>query len=155
VRTWSPATGHGYRTSSGSANPRERSLASKEATPIPESQTNKGALESKRSNQAPGVDVQLGQLAEESFAIHMRFGGEYMDENPITGAPGAFHLSSTGRKERLQMANLASLSTSFKNPAAPEMGGKKDGKGERSPKTPTGGKSRRRKSKAGVTPTSS
>ena len=30
--------------------------------------------------------------------VHMRFGGEYIDKNPITGRPGEFHLSSTGRK---------------------------------------------------------
>lgn len=39
------------------------------------------------------------RMAEESFAIHTRYGGEYMDENPITGKPGEFHLSSTGRKD--------------------------------------------------------
>jgi mediator of RNA polymerase II transcription subunit 6 len=43
------------------------------------------------------------RLAEESFAIHLRYGGEYMDENPIQGKPGEFHLSSTGRRE--QQAN--------------------------------------------------
>ena len=40
------------------------------------------------------------RLVLESLRIHERYGGEYMDENPITGKPGEFHLSSTGRKEK-------------------------------------------------------
>ena len=40
------------------------------------------------------------RLLEESFQLSMRYGDEYMDENPITGHPGAFNLTSTGRKTK-------------------------------------------------------
>lgn len=43
-------------------------------------------------------DVSLEKSMAEAFMIHARFGGEYIDENPITGRPGEFHLSSSGRK---------------------------------------------------------
>jgi mediator of RNA polymerase II transcription subunit 6 len=99
-------------------------------------------------------------------ATPMRFGGEYMDENPITGKPGDFHLSSTGRKEKLQPPVLNPLTIPAaadginKSPAsAPGDKPGKDGKGsgDKTPKTPTGGlsKPRRKKSKTGFTPTAS
>ncbi|CAK7564812.1 MAG: Mediator of RNA polymerase II transcription subunit 6 [Sporothrix epigloea] len=39
------------------------------------------------------------RVAEESYAIHMKYGSEYMDEQPISGRPGDFHiaLASGGR----------------------------------------------------------
>ncbi|CAK7271982.1 Mediator of RNA polymerase II transcription subunit 6 [Sporothrix epigloea] len=39
------------------------------------------------------------RVAEESYAIHIKYGGEYMDEQPISGRPGDFHiaLASGGR----------------------------------------------------------
>lgn len=118
---------------------------------MPESQGNKTATEPKKADQPLN-----SRLAEHSFMIHTQYGGDYMDENPITGQPGQFHLSSTGRKERLQALALPSLNTTLKSPTtvAPD---KKDGKGDKTPKTPTGGisKPKRKKSKAGATPTSS
>lgn len=36
------------------------------------------------------------RLAEESYAIHMMYGGEYMDEQPISGRPGDFHIALAG-----------------------------------------------------------
>ena len=49
-----------------------------------------------------GGDVEVpppppARFADESFAAHLRYGSEYMDQNPITGKPGDFHLTSTGR----------------------------------------------------------
>lgn len=96
-----------------------------------------------------------------------------MDENPITGKPGEFHLSSTGRKPevgrlRIPPAGAASSSSarSFGGGAGADAKVKdeKNGGGggtgtPKTPKTPTGGlpsKPRRRKSKQGSnTPTSS
>jgi mediator of RNA polymerase II transcription subunit 6 len=89
----------------------------------------------------------------------MKYGDEYMDENPITGAPGEFHLSSTGRKEQsrlmipatakgLQMPGKAPpVPTPLKTDIQPE---RKGSKSDKSPKTPGGGKPKRRKSKIGV-----
>ncbi|KAI0852375.1 MED6-domain-containing protein [Daldinia vernicosa] len=152
ARTWSPALGHMYKTAPSTTNNRAQALESKGATPMPEGQGNKAAPESKKTTQSVAVD---SRLAEHSFLIHMQYGGDYMDENPITGKPGDFHLTSTGRKEKLQTLALPNLDTSFKSSALTQPD-KKDTKGDKTPKTPTGmpSKSRRKKSKAGATPTS-
>ncbi|KAI0124401.1 putative MED6 mediator sub complex component [Xylariales sp. AK1849] len=154
ARTWTPSRGHSYKAPPTTTNPRERTLASKEATPMPESQANKGAAEPKKTNQLTALDA---RLAEQSFAIQMQFGGDYMDENPITGTPGQFHLSSTGRKEKLRApTTLNPLTTSFKTPVSPKAADKKDSSKEaKTPKTPTSGisKPKRKKSRAGTTPT--
>ncbi|KAI1636446.1 MED6 mediator sub complex component-domain-containing protein [Biscogniauxia mediterranea] len=153
ARTWSPALGHSYKTTPSTTTPRTRTLESRGATPMPESQSRSkgtsGMIEAKKANQADPNS----HLAELSFMVHMQYGGDYMDENPITGKPGEFHLSSTGRKDKLQ---IPVLTTSFKSPTTSSEPGKKDTKGDKTPKTPTGmSKPKRKKSKTGQTPTSS
>jgi len=93
-----------------------------------------------------------------------------MDENPITGAPGEFHLSSTGRKvaEKLLVPPTAMTMaakggglgagkqpTPLNTKDLPAQ--KKGDKGGKSPRTPGSGKVKRRKSKVagagGVSPT--
>ncbi|KAI5865565.1 MED6 mediator sub complex component-domain-containing protein [Durotheca rogersii] len=155
ARIWSPSLGHVYKSTLNTTASRAQALESKGTTPMPEGQggnNSKVTPESKKTNQ-PVLD---SRLAEQSLIIHMQYGGEYMDENPITGKPGEFHLSSTGRKDKLQTLGLASLNTSLKGPTGPGLD-KKDAKGDKTPKTPTGmpSKPRRRKSRAGTTPTSS
>ncbi|KAI1332076.1 MED6 mediator sub complex component-domain-containing protein [Xylariaceae sp. FL0255] len=165
-RTWKPAQGHVYRTATNTTRSRPRALAeSKESTPMPGQQavTNKGdgTTEARKADtDQEGSDAQLTRLAEQSMMIHLQYGGDYMDENPITGKPGEFHFSSTGRKDKFQAAGITALNTMLKSPAAPDLGGRKakDGKsGDKTPKTPTGGPARlrRKKSKTGQTPTSS
>ncbi|KAI2641603.1 MED6-domain-containing protein [Hypomontagnella submonticulosa] len=158
ARTWSPSLGHVYKAAPSVTNTKTRALESKGATPMPEAQEGtKAAPEPKKTMQSQSAPD--ARLAEHSFMIHMQYGGEYMDENPITGKPGEFHLSSTGRKDKLQALSLPNLTTTFKTPAI--TGGtqpeKKDSKGDKTPKTPTGmpSKPKRKKSKAGATPTSS
>jgi len=94
----------------------------------------------------------------ESLRIHDRYGGEYMDENPITGKPGEFHLSSTGRKEK-PPASKAPSALAQKAGALPALNTKvtenplaKTGKETKSPKTPNMPKPKRRKSKIATTP---
>lgn len=96
----------------------------------------------------------LEKLAEESFAIHMRHGGDYINENPITGRPGEFHLSSTGRKERApQPPPPASQQPAQAQTAAPTLNTKvgeetkKEGKADKSPRTPGASKPKRKRSK--------
>ncbi|KAF7561238.1 hypothetical protein G7046_g2901 [Stylonectria norvegica] len=43
-------------------------------------------------------ELALERLAEELFVLHMKYSGNYITENPITGRSGEFHLSSTGHK---------------------------------------------------------
>lgn len=93
--------------------------------------------------------------------LHSRYGHEYIDENPITGQPGAFHLASTGRVPDKKLAlhsnsQLPPISTGGLSGAA-GAAEKKDGKDNvgpssaKTPKTPSGGsapaKLKRRKSK--------
>jgi len=93
------------------------------------------------------------RLAEESFAIHMRYGGEYMDENPITGKPGDFHLSSTGRKDKAAMPQPgpSSILPNTKAPPGsnPLARDEKSDKGAKVGTMPA--KPKRRKSKGGTT----
>ena len=101
--------------------------ASKEATPLPES------LQSKKSPTSTNSSTFLSsRLLEETLNITLKYGDEYMDENPITGQPGEFHLSSTGRKEAGKLAVPATggkgpLSTATKAPSAPSLKTTDDG----------------------------
>lgn len=106
-------------------------------------------------------EATLQRLAEESFAIHLKYGGEFVDENPITGRPGEFHLSSTGRKDNKAAASAVASASSAATgaqaskgaAAATTAGGAKAGeepkKGSRSPETANLAKPKRRKSKIG------
>lgn len=117
------------------------------------------------------------RLLAESLDLTLRYADEYMDENPITGHPGDFHLSTTGRKG--QQSNLKALpasrsasqsQNSLKTTApptpekvvvdvnVPSVSTRKGSKGDKSPKTPGMPKPKRRKSKAlgsagGISPT--
>jgi mediator of RNA polymerase II transcription subunit 6 len=114
------------------------------------------------------------RLLGESLDLTLRYADEYMDENPITGHPGDFHLSTTGRKGRDNLKALPaskSLSQSQSGvkttaPPTPEkivvdvppLSMRKGSKGDKSPKTPGMPKPKRRKSKAlvsagGISPT--
>jgi mediator of RNA polymerase II transcription subunit 6 len=111
---------------------------------MPDAVVKAGGVTQKSTNTA------LDRLAEESFAISMKYGNEYSDENPITGRPGEFHLSSTGRKEKVTAPQptkgpLTAPTVNTKVPADT----KKDAKSDKTPKTPTMPKPKRRKSKIG------
>ena len=155
IQKWTPARGHAYATPQV---PRASTLEPKEATPMPEGPgggTKPGQPPTKTATEAE----QLSRLAEESFSIHIKYGGDYMDEIPITGAPGSFHFASTGRSDKLAVPQvqpqpqpqpakppvLAPLNTK-----AAEVALAKDAKKTKSPKPGAGGRSKdRRKSKGG------
>lgn len=88
----------------------------------------------------------------------LKYGDEYMDENPITGEPGAFHLSTTGRKdkEKLMVPQVGKgLGSKTGTPAPPPLKTniepQKKSKGEKTPTKSPGVKGpKRRKSKANV-----
>ncbi|KAJ9139247.1 Mediator of RNA polymerase II transcription subunit 6 [Coniochaeta hoffmannii] len=159
VQRWSPALGRVYQNAPPPPPPsnRPKGAESKEATPIPGAtvaappkEVNRTALDSR--------------LAEESLAIYLKYGDEFMDENPITGQPGSFHLSSTGRKDKLSVplgAKAAPLS--LKDTPLPPLNTKvaaenplaRPGKETKSPRSGAP-KLKRRKSKGGTnTPTTS
>ena len=98
-------------------------------------------------------ELSLERAAEEAFLIHMRYGGEYIDENPITGRPGEFHLSSTGRKavpppQVSQQAGIGAMTGPPK--INTKLDDRKDGKTEKTPKSATLPKPKRRKSRVSV-----
>jgi len=96
----------------------------------------------------------------------MRYGDEYMDENPITGQPGAFNLTSTGRKketlavplQKTVVQNLAKTTTTAEPEKPAEVPPTRKGsKSDKTSKTSGAPKPKRRKSKGlssagGITP---
>ncbi|KAI9742059.1 MAG: Mediator of RNA polymerase II transcription subunit 6 [Cirrosporium novae-zelandiae] len=74
------------------------SQASKENTPIPESQGAKSPKQSLVSKNASSADIQEAMLLAESLNLSIRYGNEYIDENPLVGEPGAFILSKVHEK---------------------------------------------------------
>ncbi|RWA08766.1 hypothetical protein EKO27_g6349 [Xylaria grammica] len=165
ARIWSPSQGHVYKMAQ-TTNPRPRNATeSKETTPRPDgkaaSNRATGAPDPKRPDPVLST-FDLVRHAEHSMLVHLQSGGDYEDENPITGKPGAFNLSKTGRTDKLQVPGITALNTSFKSTSILDLGGKKtkdasSKAGDKTPKTPTSGTSKlkRKKSKTGQTPTSS
>ena len=92
-----------------------------------------------------------------------------MDENPITGQPGEFHLSTTGRKEKDKLVVPAAAKGPTTTPNAKQImtptplktdipPARKGSKADKSPRTPGMPKPKRRKSSkvagtGGITPT--
>lgn len=110
-------------------------------------------------------DYQGLQMLAESYNLSMRYGSEYMDENPLVGEPGSFILTKSREPAPPPQPPRLYIKTSApaKSDVAPELKNatpfalaKKSSKGgDRSPITPgTKEKKGRRKSKAvGVTTT--
>ncbi|KAK0383553.1 hypothetical protein NLU13_9464 [Sarocladium strictum] len=161
LRQWRPSVGHVYKlpTPQNQISHRIRGLESKEATPMPE--TKPGQPAASRASEPQHDETALERVAEEAFMVHMRYGGEYIDKNPITGRPGEFHLSSTGRKAvpppHSDPKNAAGGLGAMNGPPAinTKLDDKKDGKAEKTPKSATMPKPKRKKSKMGGTPAAS
>ncbi|KAK0674010.1 putative mediator of RNA polymerase II transcription subunit 6 [Cercophora samala] len=143
AQTWTPATGRVYNQ-----------------TPTAATITPSTQPQSQESRHQSDVGAPTARDIEEAFYLHEQYGDQYMDENPITGRPGEFHLSSTGRAKVNLSAAAAAKPLPVKLPtintklADSPLTSKPTGKETKSPKTPGGpGKLKRRKSsKAAVTP---
>lgn len=156
IQKWTPARGHAYVTPA--APPRAGTLDPKGTTPMPEGAAGGAAAQARTDTKAATQTEVDSKLAEDSFTIHEAFGGEYMDEIPITGRPGDFHFASTGRNDKLAVPPLppAPPAAAVKPPVlaplntvqAAEVASAKDVKKTKSPKP--GSAVRRRKSKAGT-----
>ncbi|KAH8888737.1 MED6-domain-containing protein [Thozetella sp. PMI_491] len=153
VQKWSPAYGRVYQTPKQIEATKARGLESHQGTPIPD-----GVDKASSLAKATDPDLEL-RLMEESLGVQERYGGEYMDENPITGRPGEFHLSSTGRKVNLSapkaagpLANRDSVLPAINTKVGDSNPLARNGKETKSPKTAGMPKPKRRKSKAGATP---
>ncbi len=159
VQTWSPALGRVYETPSTGPTASSTTTKQREATPQPDS-----------TKPTTTTNLPSSRLIEEALGLHHQFGEHNLDENPITGKPGDFQLSSTGRKGvNLSAAAAANLKKAALIPALPTLNTKLGGAGEnplaakptgketKSPKTPGGGGGmarvkKRKGSKAAVTP---
>lgn len=161
---FSPSLGHRYMPPPSNrlkATESQLAQASKEATPLPDAFSNsKKTASSTNTNASNYLDV---RLLEESLNITLKYGDEYMDENPITGQPGDFHLSTTGLKERDKLmvpaTTRTAAPTSSAKPSAPPTPLKTDipparkgSKVDKSPKTLGMPKPKRRKSSKALGP---
>ena len=158
---FTPLLGHTYFPPVSSqkklADSQGAAQSSRAGTPLPDSQASQ-----KAATAASSSSYLDDRLLEESFNLSMRYGDAYMDENPITGQPGAFNLTSTGREKKhvpisLQKKALenqtkaAGVATAV--PEKPEVV-PPTRKGTKSDKGVSGKpKIKRKKSKGGVTPT--
>jgi mediator of RNA polymerase II transcription subunit 6 len=141
--------------SSGSRKTNESQLGqtSKENTPLPDS------LQSakKISTQSNGSSYLTSRVLEDALNITLKYGDEYMDEIPITGQPGEFHLTSTGRKDASKLMvpatgkilQMPGKSTPAPPPLKTDIPPERKGsRSEKTPKMPGMPKLKRRKSKA-------
>ncbi|CAM1508198.1 Fc.00g050460.m01.CDS01 [Cosmosporella sp. VM-42] len=149
IRKWRPSLGHVYQLPSNQPAARSKALESKAGTPMPQVAADIAPAAPTQNNDEKALE----RLAEESFMIQMKYGGEYIDENPITGRPGEFHLSSTGRKvvPPPQLAREGGIGPISGPPTInTKLDDKKDSK-EKTPKSATMPKPKRRKSKMSTT----
>ena len=157
---FSPSIGPTYLPPTTSNRPKapesQIGQASKETTPHPD------ALNAKKAPQASNSAYLDNLLLQETLNISLKYGDEYMDEVPITGQPGDFHLSTAGRKDKEKLmvpaAPKGPLTATSKTSGPPTPNklvtdippARKGSKSDKSPKTPASGapKPKRRKSKA-------
>lgn len=153
ARKWRPAMGHIYQPPTGQPAAKSRGQESKGGTPAPVAEN---STKQPAPVPTPGTqkveEQSLERSAEEAFLIHMKHGGEYLDENPITGRPGEFHLSSTGRKPVLPPQDKAppGIGTmNGPNPINTKVDEKKDSRTDKATRSATMPKPKRKKSKLG------
>ncbi|KAI1056534.1 Mediator of RNA polymerase II transcription subunit 6 [Fusarium irregulare] len=145
VRKWGPSRGNYYELPAAKTSTKAKVQDSAAATPMPVSDESSKTPVAPISVTQKDDDAALAKLAEESFMIHMKYGGEYIDENPITGRPGEFHLTTTGRKP----PQLVKKDSPVRSITAPTINTKVEDKKESKEKTPRSAapKPKRKKSK--------
>ena len=80
-------------------------------TPRPDTQDTASSKSSTAAKLVGDSDYQDMRMLAESWDLSIRYGNDYMDENPMTGEPGSFKLSKS--------RDLA-LSSSTSNTTAPQ-----------------------------------
>lgn len=155
ARRWRPSTGNVYRLEAAA---RPRGPASHAPTPAPDAPPDAPPKPTPPPPAQRSSDgLSLERAADEALLVHVRHGGEYMDENPITGRPGEFHLSSTGRKAVPPPRAGAESAMGAINGLPPAAGARfddsKDAKADKTPKSAMTPRPRRRKSKMSNSPT--
>ncbi|KAI4188746.1 MAG: hypothetical protein L6R41_001936 [Letrouitia leprolyta] len=95
------------------------SATSKEGTPVPGSQESN--LTKPVSKQFLDQDLQSAQLLQNSLNLSLRYGHEYMDENPLVGEPGSFIITKTREAQQpLSQPKAKPVATATK-PLTPQI----------------------------------
>lgn len=124
---FTPSTGHTYfLPASKSLAPgvsSQATQASKETTPMPGTQdtslSGKPSLSSKLTSDSEDQSL---QILLESYSLSVRYGKEYMDDNPLVGEPGSFILSKSRELAAAPVIQTApKTSPMTRRPAAPEI----------------------------------
>ncbi|KAL8778206.1 MAG: hypothetical protein Q9213_007514 [Squamulea squamosa] len=102
--TVTPSIGHTYLPpapkSLVSATSTQMSQTSKESTPMPGTQDSASVRSLSTSRLLSTHDFESPQLLQASFELSMRYGHEYMDDNPLVGEPGSFIISKTRNSQQ-------------------------------------------------------
>ena len=148
--TWFPPTAKPLAAAINS----QPGQASKEATPMPGTPT--ASVNGDKAPLAPkatsGSEYQDLQTLAESYHLSLKYGNEYIDENPLIGEPGSFRINKTRElapKPELNITTPFALATAESKSAESPLAPKKNKGADKSPITPgTKEKKSRRKSKA-------
>jgi len=133
ARHWASWHGHRYRriaaASSGGSDSKD-SQRTRQHSPAAElgrqgtlSGTTSTGSRAPQTQTAEQGRFELDRLAEESMHTHLLFGSYLLDQNPITGRPGEFHLSVTERAAAAARAAAAQASLAAKKNVDAGIGG--------------------------------
>lgn len=167
--SFSPARGYTYIPSdSNIAAPAASTQGAKQTagdTPMPDTQTQtQSKPTSAKAQPYSSNEYQAFHTMAESFALSLRYGNEYMDENPLVGEPGNFILSKSHAPSQTHQrpqtrtpapGKPSAPPTPQPRAAAPPAATRKASKGTEKSPTTTGAKDKglkRKKSKAAGMP---
>ncbi len=164
--TFTPALGHTYLPpapkSLASAMSTQMSQTSKESTPMPQTQDSGSVRTLSASKPLLDDDFRSPQLLQASLELSMRYGHEYMDENPLVGEPGSFLITKPrDSQQSSQQAKPKPVPVSTTKPSTPQIktdvapqADKDNGAADKSPMSAVGKeKKARRKSKPAASAT--
>ncbi|KAL8837932.1 MAG: hypothetical protein Q9176_005408 [Flavoplaca citrina] len=124
--TFTPALGHTYLPqapkSLASAINTQMSHTSKESTPMLGTQDSSSGKTTSASKPHTNNDVQSAQLLQASLDLTLRYGHEYMDENPLVGEPGSFLITkSRDSQQSSQQSKPKPMSVNVTKPSTPQI----------------------------------
>ncbi|KAL8666113.1 MAG: hypothetical protein Q9168_007550 [Polycauliona sp. 1 TL-2023] len=126
--TFTPASGHTYlppapkALASSSAINTQMSQTSKESTPMPGTQDSASVKTQSAPKPLSNDDFRSTQLLQASLELSMRYGHEYMDDNPLVGEPGAFLITKVrDSQQSSQQLKPKPVSVSVTKPSTPQI----------------------------------
>ncbi|KAL8999164.1 MAG: hypothetical protein Q9169_001943 [Polycauliona sp. 2 TL-2023] len=124
--TFTPASGHTYlppapKPLASALNP-QMSQTSKESTPMPGTQDSASVKTLSASKPISNDDFRSPQLLQASLDLSLRYGHEYMDDNPLVGEPGSFLITKARDSQQLsQQSKPKPVSVSVTKPSTPQI----------------------------------